>query len=208
MPASGATSLGTRGGFLMCAANSGAIMPLNGGSPIEQLERDAADRVDIAARIRWPALTLLRRHVLRRSEHRAGRGQHEALFEIAEQDLREPEVEHLDDLAVRMIREHQVVRLEIAMDDAREVRVVQRICDLREDAERHRDRQRAARLEQRTQRRALDVLHRQVQPPVGQHAGVVGRHDALVRRADGRHGPRAGTAPGRRDDGRRRRSSS
>ncbi|MEP6864328.1 MAG: hypothetical protein ABJE66_27150 [Deltaproteobacteria bacterium] len=61
-------------------------------------------------------------------------------FEIAEQDLREPEVEHLDDLAVRVIREHQVMRLEVTVDDACKMRVVERIGDLREDAERHLDR--------------------------------------------------------------------
>ena len=119
MPASGSTWLGIARRLLDVRGEQRRDHALERRLADEQLERDAADRVDVAARIRRLALALLGRHVLRRSEHRAGARQHQALFEIAEQDLRHPEVEHLDDLAVGMIREHQVVRLEIAMHDAR-----------------------------------------------------------------------------------------
>jgi hypothetical protein len=96
---------------------------------------DRAERKDVAARIRGPALELLRRHVLQRADDGAFlrdlRETHRGLGvrrRPREQLSRfgQAEVEQLH----AGLREHHVRGLEIPMDDAAAVRGMQRIRDL------------------------------------------------------------------------------
>ena len=71
------------------------------------------------------------------------------------QELREPEVEHLDQAALGA---HQVGALDVAMDDAARVRFVQRVGHLDPDLDHFAHRQRTLR-DARRQQLAVDVLH-------------------------------------------------
>ena len=74
--------------------------------------------------------------------------------------------------------EHDVAGLEVAVDDAGAVRAVERVGDLRADAQHVGERQRPAR-EARGQRLALDQLHHQV-VGVALAADVVQRADVRM----------------------------
>jgi hypothetical protein len=72
--------------------------------------------------------------------------------------LRQPEVEHLD---LALGGQAHVGRLQVAVDDAGLVRVLDRVGELAEDAERARCRHRAG-LHDVGERLPRDVLHREV----------------------------------------------
>ena len=103
----------------------------------EQLERDDGEPVAVARRGRRAADGLLGRHVARRAEDRADARQRDVA-----RDPRDPEVGHAH-LAVAA--EHQVRRLDVAMDDARGVRRVERPPRLLEPREGERGRDRGPR---------------------------------------------------------------
>ena len=114
---------------------------------------------------------LLGRHVVGRPDHEA---RARAAF-LAALDLRDPEVEHLHAIAVAgAIDEEDVLRLEIAVDDAAGVRGAQRRRDLHADHGRAPDLERAAR-ELVGDSRALEVLEDEEGTTV---------HDAHVERLD------------------------
>ena len=64
----------------------------------EQLVHDRAERVDVAARVDRHAAGLLGRHVRGRADHRAGRGLEPDVLVVAVEELRDAEVEQLDEL--------------------------------------------------------------------------------------------------------------
>ncbi|MEJ7695910.1 MAG: hypothetical protein WKF78_04615 [Candidatus Limnocylindrales bacterium] len=101
--------------------------------------------------------------------------------------LRDPEVEHLDDVrrAVAGDQEH-VLRLEIAMDDPLGVRGRERATDLTGDPQRARDVDRAFALDHAAELDALEELHHEVHAAVARGAGVGDVDD--VRMADLRGG--------------------
>ena len=91
----------------------------------------------------------------------------------------DPEVGHLDDaLGV----DDDVVRLDVAVDDAVAVRVAQRGEDLARVGDGHRHRAEPARADQLLERAPLDVLHDDVVGAVGL-AAVEDRDDVRVREA-------------------------
>ena len=94
---------------------------------------------------------------------------------------RDPEVGHLHD-ALRV--DDDVVRLDVAVDDAVSVRVAQRSEDLARVGDRDRDRAEAARADELLQRPSLDVLHDDEVRAVGL-AAVEDRDDVRVREAGG-----------------------
>lgn len=94
---------------------------------------------------------------------------------VHEPDLREAEVRQLD---VAHRGDEQVVRLQIAVDDAARVEIFDGQDRLRDVEPREFDRQRAGGLEQRRAVAALDVLH--------QHAEVLLRLEAAVEAHDER----------------------
>ena len=124
------------------------------------------------------AAALLGRHVLGRAEQLAGMRARPRLGVL--QQLRDPEIEHLDECERRGPRgpagigdPHQVRRLHVAVDDAVPVRGAQAIGDLRRDRARLRPGQGAFPLEGAGQRLAREVLHRDVRPlPVRVNAAV------------------------------------
>ena len=78
-----------------------------------------------------------------------------SVAERRRRELREAEVEHLEQ---PVGRHHQVLGLEVAVDDAGAVRLREAVGELRPEIEQLRDRQRAAR-QPAAQRLALHVLH-------------------------------------------------
>ena len=104
---------------------------------------------------------LLRSHVLRRAHHRAFRGQHGGESLLGGPGLwhrlRQPEVEHLHAIP----RQHDVLRLDVAMGDSGAMRAVERVGDLGGELERLIERERAL-LDAGGQRLALQVLHHHV----------------------------------------------
>ena len=81
--------------------------------------------------------------------------------------LRETEVENLRVLRVAAVNDHQIFRLQIAMDDARLVRLGQPRADLNEEARRARKSPRPLAPEQRREIVALDELHHEIERAVG-----------------------------------------
>ncbi len=141
----------------------------------ERVEEDAAERVDVGARVGLLAADLLRRgevggadELARAGEAAGGRGV-----------LGEPEVGEVRVL-LPLVGDQDVRRLDVAMDEPAPVRGVERGRDLPGDPHRALRRQPAVRaVDQRAQVGALDVAHRQVQ-----HALVLARlvdgHDVRV----------------------------
>jgi hypothetical protein len=94
-----------------------------------QREDDAAERVQIRARIRWVAIELFGRQVVDGSEHRAGVGQ------LAVDLVGQPDDAEIGQPGPRALagREQHVGGLEIAMDDAPTMHVRERVGELDED---------------------------------------------------------------------------
>jgi hypothetical protein len=107
------------------------------------LVEDAAEREDVRAVVDGLPLHLLRRHVADGSHHDpgarvlAGARRRDARFLVRRSplgQLREPEVEHLREAVPR---DHDVARLEVAVDDPRPVRLgdaVRRLGQITEEA--------------------------------------------------------------------------
>ena len=119
---------------------------------MQQLVKDHAERVDVGARVDGLALHLLRRHVRRRADHAARRGQ--ALLVVDE--LGDSEVE---DLRLAAIGDQDVVGLDVAVDDAEVVRDADRRKELLQEVDRHIDAETSVLIEPRPHRAALDPLH-------------------------------------------------
>jgi hypothetical protein len=136
------------------------------------VERDA-ERVDVRAAVDVVAIAadLLRTHVDGRADERAGFGQRRGLLRA-----REPEVR---DHRFVLVREDQVRRLDVAVDDPVLVRVEQRPRRSRDDARTILRRELAV-LERAIERFALDELHRVPVHVVGL-ADFVDLDDVLVR---------------------------
>src|SRR4029079_1175394 len=149
--------------LLQVADRLGVVGPPAG----EDLEQDQAEGVDVALRRRRLAGQQLRRHVLRRAgERRAavgGRGG-------------DPEVGDAD---VAVAVEHDVGRLEVAVNDAALVRGGDAGAQLAGDVDRLVRREDAEAAEQRREILAVDILHGQEAAAVGV-AQVVEAADVLV----------------------------
>ena len=102
--------------------------------------------------------------------------------------LGDAEVEDLDDVALAVaLDEHDVVGLEVAVDDAGGVRVLEAAQDLADDLERARRRHRPGR-DRRGQRLAREELHDQEQRALRRAAEVGDGDDVRVGEAAGRLG--------------------
>ena len=122
-------------------------LPLERRDPGEELVENEPERPDVRARIDvLRGAHLLGRHVERRAHERPGR-RHPGVAR-ARRDLRDPEVEDLEDArAVRLPREEEVARLQIAVDDAGRVGLGEPFRRLQHVADRLFDRELAAALE-------------------------------------------------------------
>ena len=144
------------------------------GSKLPRLERQRArhqlvqqhpKRVDIAARVDVACgrIRLLRAHVLGRADHLPGLGEDRVLAQPLRQRLRHAEVDHLQrELSVRLEREH-IRRLQIAMHETLDMRVLHRVARLREQTQPLSHTKPACVAEVRD-RVALHILHRKVRP--------------------------------------------
>ena len=129
----------------------------------EQLVGDDAERVDVALRVDVLHRELLRAHVRRRTEHDAERRQ---LGIATAGALGDAEIEHLDEVRCSSGRgDDDVVRLEIAMDDAAVVRLLEGAADLTQDQIHSLRKQRAV-LQDLSERLAAQKLHGDEQIPV------------------------------------------
>jgi len=96
-----------------------------------------AERVDVRAAVHRFAARLLGRHVRGRADEDAGFRRADRLaIDATAGELREAEVEQLHRALAPFGDEHDVVALEIAMDDLRLVRGLQRVTDHVEDLDR------------------------------------------------------------------------
>ena len=137
----------------------------------EQLEEDDARRVEVGGLVDRRAARLLGGEVLRGADDRA------LLRHLARAGAGDAEVRDLDDaLGV----DDDVVRLDVAVDDAVAVRVAERGEDLARVRDRDRDRAEPARADQLLERPPLDVLHDDEVGAVGL-APVEDRDDVRVR---------------------------
>ena len=118
--------------------------------------------VDVCPGVDPLAPNLLGSHVIGRAEDLTAGADPGAVRPFSQ--LREPEIQHLDVLcAVAAVDHHQVLRLEIAMHDARVVRLGQARTNLDEQPGRAREGPRPVSAQQRCQVVPLDVFHHQVE---------------------------------------------
>ena len=143
--------------------------------------RERAERVDVGARVDLRCvLPLLGRHVVRRAERRAvlgelalvdgvDRGSAAAWFGgLADRvRLRDAKIEELGQQLAGAVDDHHVAGLDVAMDDAELVSGVHDLAQPAEQRREHAARHRASPFEQRVERRAAHVLHRDPQHAVG-----------------------------------------
>ena len=173
----------------MQAEHAHEVVGLERHATGDELEQDAAHRVDVDAVIDVLAARLLRRHVLGRAEQHAG------LRELAPPvldlgQLRDAEVEQLHEVRLaEEVDEVHVLRLEIAVDDAVRMCGGERCADLQEDPLAPRPRQQLTG-EARTrdllvQVVALEQLHREEHEAFGRGAEVADVDHVLVTNARG-----------------------
>ncbi|MGX1491501.1 hypothetical protein RKD41_003760 [Streptomyces tendae] len=143
--------------------------------PGDELEQHDADRVQIGAGVHAPAEGLLRREVLRGADDHAGlrHRRHAGLH-----GARDAEVHDLDDAA---LVQHDVARLDVAVDQAHLVADLQRGEHVRGDLQRlvggHRAGLPHGLVEDGAERTALDVLHDDVRRRHAVHLVLAGVED-------------------------------
>ncbi len=155
------------------------VIGLERWAPRDHLEEDPAEGIEIGTAVHLVALPLLRRHVEGCADHGVGLGEHQGDVE----ELRDPEVDELD-LVVR--HQEQVVRLEIAVDDAAIVRRRQDVADAGGDRHCTRRRQRPLLGHDRPERAPLHELHDQIGAAVGERAEVEDLDDPRMADRGGR----------------------
>ena len=128
------------------------------------------------------AARLLRRHVQRRAEDHDGLREPCGLFLLAAraQRLGDPEVDDLDEVGVLATENEQVLRLDVAMDDALRVRGGEHRCGLRDHAEDPLLAELGLARETLREGLAVEVLHHHERPTVDGGAEVGDRDDVLV----------------------------
>src|ERR671923_4636 len=144
--------------------------------PGQQLVEDDPDRVDVRPLVDVRAARLLWREVLRGADDRAG------LRHLTRRRARDPEVRHLPLDLGAVLRQQDIVGLDVPVDDPGAVREADRPQDLPRRLDRGRDRQLALRDNPILEAPPLEVLHRDVVGALGL-APVVDRDDVGVREA-------------------------
>jgi len=151
----------------------------------EQLEEYGAERKDVAARVDDFAARRFRRHVCGRSEHSANRFARldGALANgLAHRrrisNARDSPIEHVH---FAEIAEHQILRFDVAMNDAALVREIQCETNLRECCEKLAPRNARPAIayfgDEHVERAAANAFHREEWTSVGSGAEIVNGHD-------------------------------
>ena len=131
------------------------------------LVQNDPERVEVRAPVELLGLRLLRAQVLRRAVHHAVLRQLRLVRARRLLDLGDPKVEDLHKLSnAPEVAQHDVVRLEVSVDDAELVGLVQRVERLAHDADGAKLVEVPFALDQPAQRAAFDVLHRHVDQPI------------------------------------------
>ena len=133
----------------------------------EAFEQNAAERVDVGARVDLAPVDLLRRYVVDRPDEAAITGEAADRGDVAGQ----PEVANVRVLDAAPFRDEDVRRLDVPVHEIRRVRCVEGLGDLIEERERTRRRQPLLASEQVAEVATVDVSHREVE----HSAGVPGR---------------------------------
>ena len=157
----------------------------------EQLVEHDTTRVDVALRVGLLARELLRRHVVGRAgelDSAGRRGQAMRDSEIAE--LHELD---LATVVVEPLHEHDVLGLDVTMDDPPRVSVGQSGADLDHDRRDTLERERLAASENLSRGGAVEVLHREVEESVRLLAEV--EHTSEVWMIEPARGERFGVEP-------------
>src|SRR5436309_10972913 len=155
------------------------VLPVEWHTADEALIRDDAERIDVGAAVERLGAGLLRAHVMRRADVRAGARQL-----AARGRLRDPEVgDHRQPVLV----EHDVVGLDVAMHDAALVRVREGARHLYQDLPDLGRGERTARGQHGRERLAAQELHDEIDHPAGL-ADAIDRNDAGVLELGGRAG--------------------
>ena len=156
-------------------------------TPCEALEEDAAERVDVGAAVDVAALDLLGRDVVDRADEAAIRRQAARRGKMAG----EAEVAHVRVLCIRFLAEEDVRRLHVAVHEPRCMRRIERLGDLRDEADRALGIQPALAPEKLTQ---VDALH--VAPSRDRGRRLPRRRRRSARREGDRGSPQASTPAG------------
>ncbi len=162
----------------------GAGSPLEGALAGRHFVEDRPQRELVGAEVERPAARLLGRHVADGPHDRAGprrRRDVGDLFILGLQELRQAEVEDLDDA---VLRDHDVFGLQVAVDDPGGVRLGEPVGDLVRDVEQPLGRQRTA-LHHFPQGLPVHQLHRDVDRRV-RGPDLVDRDDVVVVQGRGR----------------------
>jgi hypothetical protein len=156
----------------------------------QDLVQDRRERVDVAARVELLALRLLGRHELGRPEHHALLREHDAArAKLALGHLGETEVEHLREIpAAVLVGEEDVLGLQVAVNDAEAVGLVQGAADLHQDRDGSLVRERTLLADDLVQVLAVQELHHDVERAVLQLAVQEHLHGVLVRQVAHRPG--------------------
>ena len=145
--------------------------------PRDHLVEHHADGVEVRARVDLVrAPRLLGRHVLRGPHHDAGDGQ-VLLVRVDPPRLGDPEVDELEHGFAAREGDEDVLRLEVAMDDAERVRRLEGLEDLDGVLASDRHRELSLPLDDARERLALEELHHDVRVTVGGAIDVDDLHD-------------------------------
>ena len=134
------------------------VLAVEGDVPDEHLVEHDAERVDVGLPVDVVAERLLGRDVVRRAEHAAVGGQPLLLQRAGDAEV--------GDLGGALLVDEDVLRLDVAVDDAARVRGAERAGDLDRVGDRLVDRQAPHAADPLLERLALDVLEDDVGPAV------------------------------------------
>jgi len=139
----------------------------------EELIQDDPQRIEITGWTCVAARSLLRTQVRRSPADHSRRS--DAVPGVTFEKLRYAEIENRQKLGARLGGDHQVVRLEVPVENPSRVRLFERVAGLKNEVCGTAAVQRTVLLEGLCERPSLDQVHRVVDQPVPRHTEIVER---------------------------------